>query len=199
MPGDSFKTRSNFSTNTSPATPEAVPSGSLTRSKVAERLGVSLTTLRRMEGKQLHPQTGPGGVRLFDSMEVESVSVKMRKTGDPDRAMEEEGEMAAEALGLFDEGLNPVDVVIRTKFLPQTVQQIHRWWIEMRSHLVITDMHRNRIEKLLLADKHRPGEWKLKNGYEVYQAIVKIAEDKPCSLCEKDPAAVCHTCATKDL
>src|SRR5438477_12592565 len=61
-----------------PARPSALPPGRLTRSQVARRLGVSVTTLRRMEGAQLHPEKGPGGVRLFDVAEVEAAFVRFR-------------------------------------------------------------------------------------------------------------------------
>jgi hypothetical protein len=46
----------------------------LTRSQVADRLGRSVATVRRLEGVVLHPSLGRRGVRLFDAHEVDRVA-----------------------------------------------------------------------------------------------------------------------------
>jgi hypothetical protein len=46
----------------------------LTRSEVAKRLGKSIATVRRMEGRELQPQIDGDGVHLFDPAEVEDVA-----------------------------------------------------------------------------------------------------------------------------
>lgn len=53
----------------------------LTRSQVAQQIGRSVATVRRMEGKSLHPQLGPRGVRLFDADEVEEVAAFVAESG----------------------------------------------------------------------------------------------------------------------
>lgn len=55
--------------------PAQVVSAYLTRSDVAKRLDVSLVTVRRMEGVQLHPKK-IDGVHFFDPDEVEALSVR---------------------------------------------------------------------------------------------------------------------------
>jgi hypothetical protein len=45
----------------------------LTRGQVAKRLGKSIATVRRMEGRALHPKRDQKGVLRFDPAEVESV------------------------------------------------------------------------------------------------------------------------------
>ena len=57
----------------------------LTRSQVARRLGRSVSTVRKMEGRVLHPTIGARGVRIFDFDEVEEVAERIRATG---RALE---------------------------------------------------------------------------------------------------------------
>lgn len=57
----------------------------LTRLQVARRLGRSVSTVRKMEGRVLHPTIGARGVRLFDVDEVEEVAEQIRVTG---RALE---------------------------------------------------------------------------------------------------------------
>jgi hypothetical protein len=46
----------------------------LTRAQVADRLGRSVATVRRLEGVVLHPSRGRRGVRLFAADEVERVA-----------------------------------------------------------------------------------------------------------------------------
>jgi len=45
----------------------------LTRGQVAKRLGKSIATVRRMEGRELHPRRDAGGVFRFDSVEVDAL------------------------------------------------------------------------------------------------------------------------------
>ena len=53
----------------------------MTRGQVASRLGRSISTVRRLEGSELHPTMGPRGVRLFDEDEVAAVASRVRSTG----------------------------------------------------------------------------------------------------------------------
>ena len=46
----------------------------MTRQAVAKRLGVSVASVRRMEGAQLHPTIGLDNVRRFDPVEVEGIA-----------------------------------------------------------------------------------------------------------------------------
>lgn len=48
----------------------------LTRGRVARMLGVSISTVRRMEGVTLHPVVGPDGTRVFDRAIVEAIARK---------------------------------------------------------------------------------------------------------------------------
>lgn len=48
----------------------------LTRSQVARRIGKSIATVRRLEGRVLHPLLGDGDVRLFHESEVERLRDK---------------------------------------------------------------------------------------------------------------------------
>jgi hypothetical protein len=46
----------------------------LTRGQVAKRLGKSVATVRRLEGRELHPRRDTKGVLRFDPEEVEAVA-----------------------------------------------------------------------------------------------------------------------------
>src|SRR5689334_20066500 len=53
----------------------------LTRRDVAEKLGRSVATVRRMEGTRLHPQVAARGIRLFDPDEIAALAKEVQKTG----------------------------------------------------------------------------------------------------------------------
>jgi hypothetical protein len=56
----------------------------VTRAGVAKRLGLSIASVRRMEGRELHPWTDERGVHQFDSTEVDEVARASRDAGDRD-------------------------------------------------------------------------------------------------------------------
>ncbi len=86
----------------------ASPAGKLlTRGEVAGRLGLSLSTVRRMEGVQLKPIVGERGVRYFEETEIQTVPVRVRRTRVPvgERA---DGTLAAAAFTRFRNGADVV-------------------------------------------------------------------------------------------
>ena len=55
----------------------AVPGGKLLkRAEVARRLGLSMSSVRRMEGTTLQPIVAPNGVRYFAEEQIEAVFVR---------------------------------------------------------------------------------------------------------------------------
>ena len=66
----------------SPAIPAMLRLGMVTRAGVAKRLGLSIASVRRMEGRELHPWRG---VHQFDASEVEQLA-----RGDRARSSNEE-------------------------------------------------------------------------------------------------------------
>ena len=53
----------------------------LTRPQVAERIGRSISCVRKLEGTVLHPEVGPRGIRYFDLTEVDALAAAVRSTG----------------------------------------------------------------------------------------------------------------------
>jgi hypothetical protein len=68
---------------TARATHNASEKGS-PRLRVERRLGLSVSTVRRMEGVQLKPIVGERGVRYFEETEIQAVFVRLRRTRMPD-------------------------------------------------------------------------------------------------------------------
>ena len=90
----------------------------------------------------------PVGVRLFDAAEVEAAFVRVRAVRQGPAG--DSGEIAAEVFALLDEGLNPVDVVTRTRFGPDLVEHLQGQWARMRRALILSPESRARLETALL-------------------------------------------------
>jgi hypothetical protein len=63
----------------------------LTRSQVARRLGRSIATVRRAEGKTLHPTVDGRGVHRFDVTEVDALAAHLLETGTLEGACDTRG------------------------------------------------------------------------------------------------------------
>jgi hypothetical protein len=109
------------------------PAVRMTRARVAEVLGRSISGVRHLEERgALVPTVGPGGVRLFDVEAVEAVkrttrSVRIRSA--PDAV---DGEQAAEVFTLLDEHVHPVAIVRQTKIHPDAIEKLHAQHARMR-------------------------------------------------------------------
>lgn len=95
----------------------------LTRAQAARRLGVSLATVRRMEGAELQPVI-IDGKHCFAIDELD----KHRKVTD--------GDLAAQAFELFNADMTQVDVVIALKEPPERIRKLFQDWTEMSDCLV---------------------------------------------------------------
>jgi hypothetical protein len=128
------------------------PSGSKTehwtRHEVAEYLRVSITTVRRMEGRELHPGVGERGVRLFAASEVRTVAEQ--RTHLPISKREDEGEVAARVFELFRAGADIRKVVIDVRVHPRVVRELYAEWL-----VSLNDGERRRRQALLDAEDRR--------------------------------------------
>jgi hypothetical protein len=120
---DVFTLDSKMNTTTSADT---VANG-MTRTHVAKRLGVSIATVRRMEGRELHPTVDERGVRFFAITEVETILVRRRQT--PERPPNDEGEVAARVFGLLRHGCDLRTIVITAKVPPRVVRALYAEWL----------------------------------------------------------------------
>ena len=108
---------------------DIVPRGKLTRAEVARRLGVSVTTLRRMEGTRLHPTRRADGTHVFDETEVEAVLVTYRQVRSrTTRATAEDGAIAARAFECFDQRVPVGEVVKRLEIAPERAAALQLAW-----------------------------------------------------------------------
>jgi len=110
----------------------------MTRGEVAERLGVSISTVRRYEGTQLHPTVDEHGVRWFTQVEVTTFAAKLANergdkashmagvtSGAPKRSA---GELAALAFERFEQRQSLAEIVIGLRIEPSVVRALFDEW-----------------------------------------------------------------------
>lgn len=114
--------------------PPAIPR-TLTRSQVADTLGVSISSVRRLEGDRLHPTVGPDGANHFDPAEVTALatelSTKRRPRPTPAAPVKlSAGELAARAFECFEQRYSLAEVVIALRVEPTVVRELfHEWQV----------------------------------------------------------------------
>ena len=90
----------------------------LTRSTVAAILGVHISTVRRLEGRDLHPVRDANGIHHFDRREVEDLATKRGRSGRP------AGRMAARVYDLLRDRKSIGEIVYETGLSPQEVRAL---------------------------------------------------------------------------
>lgn len=172
----------------------AVPTGRLLRrTEAARMLGVSKSTLRRMEGEALTPVVGPRNVHLFQEEEVRAVIVTRRAHLEAGPAA---GDVAAEAFALFDTGVDVVDTVKQLRIGPELIERLHATWARLRGLLVLSIEGRAEINSLVRGWDDQS----LKTEADVLAFLKKWMLDESfrhCSECRTEMAAFCRSCAKR--
>lgn len=124
----------------------------LTRAQAARRMGVSVATVRRMEGEQLQPIL-VDGKHCFEIEELD----RHRKVAD--------GDLAAQAFEMFNCDKTQVDVVIALKEPPERIRRLFEDWVEMSECIVAgpPGISGRRLRKLLTLPLTRTLVWKCLN------------------------------------
>lgn len=165
-----------------PPTGGTLPSGTLTRGKAAEALGVSRTTLRRMEGTELHPRRGANGVRLFDATEVQEVVRRTRTRMLSPRAAEVDGEVAANVYAALEAGEDPVQVVIAQRVDPRIMVDLLALRAKLRGGLWMSPDTRRALAAPDLLGAEPATE------ADLLDAVRRAAAPPRCSRCRRAPA-----------
>lgn len=113
----------------------------LSRSQVADRLGISVSTVRRYEGSRLHPQTGAAGVHWFDAAEVATFAAelaneprmrrRLRVVAPAPRGMpapRSADELAAQVFERLEQRQTLAEIVIGVRIAPERVRELHVQW-----------------------------------------------------------------------
>ena len=107
----------------------------LTRADVADRLGISTSTVRRMEWVQLHPVQDANGVWRFDPAELDGIAPQAKRSRSRplappgDRDVARQGRLAARVFRMFAGNLTLAQIVVATKQPPAVVRALYHEWI----------------------------------------------------------------------
>lgn len=168
------------------------PGKLLGRTQAARLLGVSKSTLRRMEGQRLTPVVGPKNVHLFHEEQVQSLIVTRRSAPGSSRVT---GDNAADAFELFDDSVHPVDVVKRLRIEPEVVEALHERWCRMRGLLTLTEAGTAALHRMLCdRDSATSPTSEPELLAEVKEWVAELSL-RHCEQCRSEHAAFCRTCA----
>lgn len=110
----------------------------LTRALVADRLGTSVSTVRRYEGTRLHPHADEDGVHWFDPKEVTALAAERaneqggrRRNASPTTKPVDErtpGEIAALVFERFEQRQSLAEIVVGLRIEPDRVRALFDQW-----------------------------------------------------------------------
>jgi hypothetical protein len=123
----------------------------LTRGRAAALLGVSPSTVRRLEGRALRPIVRADGVHVFNAEEVQAVAKSRAASG----ASLSAGEVAARACELFRHGKGAVDVVIALRQPFEVVLELRRAYVAEEACLFVPESIAARIRESFFVE-HEP-------------------------------------------
>ena len=171
----------------------AMPGGRLLgRTETARLLGVSKSTLRRMEGERLAPVVGPKNVRLFQEEHVQALVVTRRSSTTDGRPS---GDVAADAFELFDGQVHPVDVVKQLRVAPDLVESVHRQWARLRGLLVLSQETKTMLCNMLGEDEAAALPSSDADLLGFAKRWVQDASPRVCVQCQDEPGEFCRGCA----
>lgn len=194
-----MRTPANSRKRTAPTkehTPEAValtvPAGKLLkRAEAARRLGVSTSSVRRMEGSELQPIVGANGVRYFAEEQIEAVYVRIRRT----RTVVPEDDSGAVAARVFERlnaGTNPADIVKDLRLEPELVERLVEQWQRLAQAVLLTRDQARLIQRALGGDP-------VVDEASLLAAIAEYKRASPdyCERCNTGRSVHCLECARK--
>jgi hypothetical protein len=162
----------------------------ITREQLARAIGKDERTIRRWERTRLAPAVtvGPDGVHRLDVKRVREL-IEVRERPTPRRVDAYDGETAAEVFGLFAQGVEAADVVVRLKIHPVAVEAMYEKWLAMRGAFVVTREIAAKINSRL---SFRP------SGEKLLAYVNELRSTQRCCECEEllpAGAALCAGCA----
>lgn len=98
----------------------------MTRQEVAATLGVSIATVRRLEGTKLRPIQDDRGRWHFDRREVEGLAAQ--RPARAERA-HHDGELAAQVFLMLGEGRGLRHIVTTQRVAPEVVRKLYAEWV----------------------------------------------------------------------
>lgn len=110
----------------------------LTRDDVAKRLGVSISTVRRLEGTRLHPLIDDKSVRRLKASDVERLAKELEAEQRSPRNAQQavvraaempKGELAALVFERLEQRHSLSEIVIALRVPPEDVRELYHTWL----------------------------------------------------------------------
>jgi DNA-binding transcriptional MerR regulator len=110
----------------------------LTRDEVAKRLGVSISTVRRLEGARLHPLIDDKSVRRFKASDVERLAKELEAEQRSPRNAQQavvraaemsKGELAALVFEKLEQRRSLSEIVIALRVPPEDMRDLYHTWL----------------------------------------------------------------------
>ena len=176
-------------TSTDPANITLAGERLLTRRQAAEKLDISVSTLRRWEGKTITPIVGEDGVHRFP----ESVVEEHAAAGTLARQEEaREATVASQVFTLLREGVPAEEIVIRLELEPKTVLRLRSMYARSIGGFVVTSAVVQGLEAPSVCLGHN---FPINSGPALVAAIqVTLACCSRCSKCGVGIAQFCRRC-----
>lgn len=117
---------------------DALRMAALTRDDVAKRLGVSISTVRRLEGTRLHPSIDDKSVRRFKASDVERLAKELEAEQRSPRNAQQavvraaempKGELAALVFEKLEQRHSLSEIVIALRVPPEDVRDLYHTWL----------------------------------------------------------------------
>jgi hypothetical protein len=111
----------------------------VTREQLGRMIGKHERTIRRWERTRLAPAVlvGKDGTHRFDLARVRELVEIREGSARVAPASFDDGETTAAVFELFAQGVEPVEVVMRTRLPASAVQGLHRQWASLRGGYVV--------------------------------------------------------------
>lgn len=108
----------------------------LTRGQVATRLGISTSSVRRLEWDLLHPVQDDRGNWRFDPAELDGLPARRTRgdegrsaAADEARTNARKGRLAARVFCMFARDISLPQIVVATKQPPEVVRALYHEWV----------------------------------------------------------------------
>ena len=145
-------------------------------SQVTIRSWVRRNLLHPRSGQRVHSNGGTYDVKLFDPSEIALRGKRRRLSSVPN----DQGELAARAFEMFDQGCPLRGVVIELRETPTKVAELHDQWIDLGgSELVLGGAARSELERFVGPFSDVAGLVEIVKGLLGREVEIVLTEDAP--------------------
>lgn len=159
----------------------------LTRGEVAAILGISVSSVRRLESNVLPAVVDESGTHLHSEKRV--LAYKLQRAAAGVGSGGDAGVLASSAFECFDQGASPVDVVKELKVTPRAARDLLVEWADLRGGFVVSGAAAAKLQRLAWGCD----EIDVKSGDDLV-ALLEQFEKTECASCHRRTPRLCLRC-----